>query len=205
VFVPSSSGSSSSEVRLYTNSQQRDMYDNLANLYAIIRTAEALEKAYARDAVAAADYKQEMFKLISHYKSAREATREYVTNISQFLLENQLGQGGAGFMRLEKGFPNIEKNHNPKTIAEAVQHFISLMDALRLNMVAVDQIQPLLSDLVEAVHKCALDGSFEPGKIELWLKKFNAMSANDELDADAVRQLLFDLDQSYSAFHKALK
>ncbi len=138
-------------------------------------------------------------------KSARDATREFVPSMPQFMQDYQLGAGGAGFARLEQGFPNIEKNHNPKTIAEAVQHFISLMDALRLNMAAIDQIQPLLSDLVEAVHKCTLDASFQSGKIEGWLKKLNAMSANDELDADAVRQLLFDLDQAYSAFHKALK
>ena len=107
---------------------------------------------------------------------------------------------------MEQGFPNVEKNSNPKTIAEAVQHFISLMDALRLNMVAVDQIQPLLSDLVEAVHKCTLEASFTGNvKMEVWLKKLNGMAANQELDADSVRQLLFDLDTSYSAFHKALR
>ena len=35
-----------------------------------------------------------------------------------------------------------------KYVAEAVQHFITLMDSLKLNMVAVDQLHPLLSDLV---------------------------------------------------------
>jgi ESCRT-I complex subunit VPS28 len=105
-------------------------FENLANLFAIIKTAEALEKAYARDAVGATDYRQEMFKLIAHYKSAREATREHVPNMAQFLLDHHL-VSGAGFMRLEQGFPSIEKKDNGKTIAEAVQHFISLMDALR--------------------------------------------------------------------------
>ena len=35
-----------------------------------------------------------------------------------------------------------------KHVAETVQHFITLMDLLRLNMVAVDQLHPLLTDLI---------------------------------------------------------
>merc|ERR1711991_1238117 len=123
-----------------------------------------------------------MYKLIAHYKSARAATQESVPNISQFLADFQL-HNGAGFHRLENGFPAVEKNSNPKTIAEAVQNFITLMDSLRLNMVATDQIHPLLNDLVESMHKCNLDASFtDHAKVEAWLKKLNSMSANDELD-----------------------
>jgi ESCRT-I complex subunit VPS28 len=175
----------------------------LANLFAIVKTAEALEKAYARDAVTADAYRQEMFKLISHFKSARELTREHVSSMAQFLAEYQLAPG-AGLARLEQGFPSVEKKDNGKTIAEAVQHFISLMDALRLNMVAVDQVQPLLQDLVEAVEKCSfVDAGGH--KLKAWLSKVSGMPANAELDAESVRQLLFDLDTSYSSFHKALK
>lgn len=39
------------------------------------------------------------------------------------------------------------------SIAETVQHFITTMDSLKLNMVAVDQIFPLLSDLVQALNR----------------------------------------------------
>jgi len=41
-------------------------------------------------------------------------------------------------------------------------------------------------------------------KMRLWLKKLNEMRAMDEIDEDDSRQLLFDLDTSYSAFHKHL-
>ena len=80
------------------------------------------------------------------------------------------------------------------------------MDALRLNMVAIDQIHPLLSDLVEAVQKCSFDSfSGHVKKLESWLERVSGMAANAELDAEAVRQLLFDLENSYASFHKALK
>jgi hypothetical protein len=36
-----------------------------------------------------------------------------------------------------------------KHVAETVQIFITLMDSLKLQLVAVDQIHPLLSDLIQ--------------------------------------------------------
>ena len=43
-------------------------------------------------------------------------------------------------------------------VAETVQHFITAMDSLKLNMVAVDQIYPLLSDLVQSMMKVGEGG-----------------------------------------------
>jgi ESCRT-I complex subunit VPS28 len=72
-------------------------------------------------------------------------------------------------------------------------------------MVAIDQIHPLLSDLVEAVQKCSFEAFTGNVKLEAWLLKVSSMPANAELDAESVRQLLFDLENSYANFHKALK
>lgn len=41
----------SGQVKLYNNNREREMYDNLADLYAIIKTVEALEKAHLRDCI----------------------------------------------------------------------------------------------------------------------------------------------------------
>ena len=38
-------------IKLYNNNTEREMYDNLADLYAIIKTTEAVEKALLRDAI----------------------------------------------------------------------------------------------------------------------------------------------------------
>lgn len=78
------------------------------------------------------------------------------------------------------------------------------MDSLKLEMTAIDQIQPILSDLLESIHKCTLDPSFSAEKLEAWLKRVNQMGAAEELDKEASRQMLFELTQSYDAFHKAL-
>ena len=38
-------------IELYESSRERETYDNLADLYAIIFATERLERAYARDAI----------------------------------------------------------------------------------------------------------------------------------------------------------
>lgn len=40
-----------------------------------------------------------------------------------------------------------------KVIAETVQFFITLMDTLKLNVTAVDEVHPLLSDLLQTLNK----------------------------------------------------
>ena len=39
------------EVRLYRNPREREKFDNLAELFAVINTLQCLEKAYIRDSV----------------------------------------------------------------------------------------------------------------------------------------------------------
>ena len=39
------------EVELYESYKEREAYDNLADLYAVILATEHLERAYARDAI----------------------------------------------------------------------------------------------------------------------------------------------------------
>jgi ESCRT-I complex subunit VPS28 len=91
-------------------------------------------------------------------------------------------------------------------VAETVQAFITAMDALKLGQKAVDEIQPLISDLMGSLAKVrSLPADFEGlVKTKLWLQKLNEMRAADEIEEDEIRQLLFDLESSYSAFHKHL-
>jgi ESCRT-I complex subunit VPS28 len=113
-----------------------------------------------------------------------------------------------------------------KLVAETVQHFITAMDALKLNMVAVDQLHPLMNDLVESLQRVPLPSASSPAhlealqklKLDHWLGIFDKMKASEELTADQLRQvhgiflislshsqLLFDLESAYSAFHRLLQ
>ena len=59
------------EVELYESYKEREAYDNLADLYAVILATEHLERAYARDAITREE--------VSAYeeKMAREVQGDY--------------------------------------------------------------------------------------------------------------------------------
>lgn len=85
------------------------------------------------------------------------------------------------------------------TVAECVQHFITAMDSLKLNMVAVDQVHPLLSDLLGSLSILHLD-FLSKTKMKEWIGTLLMMGAADELSEQQVRQLHFDLDSSCNKF-----
>ena len=76
------------------------------------------------------------------------------------------------------------------------------MDSLKLNMTAVDQIHPLLNDLLESLSKISSLSPDWEGKVKIknWLIQMNKMKASDELNEEQIRQMLFDLESSYTAY-----
>lgn len=56
-------------MKLASSSNERDLYDSLAEVYSIIITLEALEKAYLKDSVAAVYYTDTCGRLLQQYKS----------------------------------------------------------------------------------------------------------------------------------------
>ena len=58
------------EVRLARNPREREKFDNLAELFAVLTTLQCLEKAYIRDTVTAKEYTSNCSRLLAQYKSA---------------------------------------------------------------------------------------------------------------------------------------
>jgi ESCRT-I complex subunit VPS28 len=88
------------------------------------------------------------------------------------------------------------------TVAETAEHFITTMDALKLDQTAVDDLQPLLSDLMNALTRLPeTPNDFEPNRIvQQWLQKLNLMRAVDDIDEADSRQLCMDLESAYQEF-----
>ncbi|KAK5580737.1 hypothetical protein RB653_000761 [Dictyostelium firmibasis] len=204
------------EVKLFNNNIEREMYENLAELYSIIKVTEHLEKAYIRDDVSPKDYTTACSKLIAQFKSSQTLLKDHVANVGQFMKDYDLNCKAAFDRLVIKGYPStLEHNTNEsstdsamaKNVAEAVQLFITTMDSIRLKLVSVDGIYPLLSDLMESLNRNQWLGPTFEGKekIKNWISILNQMKATDELDDDQSRQLLFDLDNSYNIFYKAIK
>jgi len=184
------------------------MYDNMADLYSIIKTTEALEKAYVRDAITADEYKQNCTKLIAQFKAAQNLTKDTVPDIKKFMQQYRLECKAAEKRLLEEMIPGVytKTDDTARTVAETVQFFITAMDSLKLNMTAVDQIHPLLNDLLDSLSKISRLPPDWEGKVKIknWLIQLAKMKASDELNEDQIRQMLFDLESSYNAFHKSL-
>jgi ESCRT-I complex subunit VPS28 len=195
-------------VKLYNNPREREMFEGMADLFSIIKTTEALEKAYVRDAITAEEYKKHCSKLITQFKAAQNLTKDSVPDIRKFMQDYRLNCKAAEKRLIEEGIPlsGGTTDDTARTVAETVQHFITLMDSLKLNMTAVDQIHPLLTDLLESLSKISSLSPEWEGKVKIknWLVILNKMKASDELNPEQIRQMLFDLESSYNAFHKSL-
>lgn len=89
-------------------------------------------------------------------------------------------------------------------ILEATQDFITFLDALRLGLLAKDQLHPLLTDVIQSVNKVT-DRDFENrGKIVAWLITLNQMKATEELSEDQARELELDINAAYQGFKGTL-
>ncbi|OAY69954.1 vacuolar protein sorting-associated protein 28 homolog 1-like [Ananas comosus] len=208
------------EVKLWHDKRERELLDSLADLYAIIKTTEKLEKAYVRDLVSSTEYEAECLKLIAQFKTLSSSLRDAVPSVDRFADAYKMDCPAALNRLLVSGVPATVEHRasassasasaaasSASAIAQCVQHFITAMDAVKLNMVAVDQVHPLLSDLSASFAKLGaiLPPDFE-GKVKVreWLARLAKMGAADELTEQQSRQLHFDLDSSYNAFMAAL-
>ncbi|OVA20203.1 Vacuolar protein sorting-associated [Macleaya cordata] len=203
------------EVKLWNDKREREMYDNFADLYAIIKATEKLEKAYVRDIISSSQYEPECLKLIGQFKTLTSSLAGTIPSIERFADIYKMDCPAALNRLISSGVPaTVEHraaaassmNTSAATVAECVQHFITAMDTLKLNMVAVDQVHPILYDLSASLNKLnILLPDFE-GKVKMkeWISRLSNMGAADELTEQQSRQLHFDLESSYNSFMAAL-
>lgn len=100
--------------------------------------------------------------------------------------------------------PAAAGNTSGALILEATQDFITFLDALRLGLLAKDQLHPLLTDVIQSVNKVT-DRDFENrGKIVNWLITLNQMKVTEELSEAQARELELDINSAYQGFKSTL-
>ena len=100
--------------------------------------------------------------------------------------------------------PANNNGGNGTLILEATQDFITFLDALKLGLLAKDQLHPLLSDVIQSVNKVT-DRDFEGrGKIVQWLIALNQMKATEEVSETQARELELDMNAAYQGFKSTL-
>jgi hypothetical protein len=92
IHPPSALTPGTQEVKLSTTNAERDLYDSLAEIYSIIITLDALEKAYLKDSITEADYTGTCSRLLKQYKSnlANETVARAFGDLDSFAKEWQV-------------------------------------------------------------------------------------------------------------------
>ncbi|XP_067946922.1 vacuolar protein sorting-associated protein 28 homolog [Watersipora subatra] len=196
------------EVKLYKNMREREKYDTMADLFAVINTLQCLEKAYIKDAVNAKDYQKACATLLAQYKSAFKQVQSMYKTVEEFMKAYKM-DCAAALERIREGRPLTVKDdagNTTKCVADIVSGFITTMDALKLDQRSVDEVQPYLRELYDTMNRLSsLPANFDgKTKINGWLQTLSSMQASDELDDSQIRQLLHDLDSSYAEFNNFL-
>jgi ESCRT-I complex subunit VPS28 len=201
------------EIDLFESSSERALYDHLGDLYSIITATESLERAYARNALTREEYLKECNSLLSQFRVAERVALTKKMTSETFMQVYQMDCPLAADRLLKIGVPeqmlapsSVKTHEVAITVAETAEHFITTMDALKLETKAVDELQPLLSDLMNSLVRLPeTPNDFEPNRIlQSWLQKLNVMRAVDEIDEADSRQLFMDLDAAYQEFKRYL-
>ena len=201
---------------------ERHVVEYLADMYAVITALEKLERANNRDLVPTSEYDECLGKLVARfdrvdgqlrathqarYRGYRDFMEEYDMTSSCAAAGSRLAETLLGRERAAANAAAMaqaeEKKLNPQEVLEATQHFITAMDALKLHQTAADQLHPVISDLISAVRRVAAQFEQLP-RLENWLRKLDSMHASEQLDETETREMLFDIDRGYQAFHRHL-
>jgi len=198
------------EVRLSKNPREREKYDNLAELFAVLSTLQCLEKAYIRDSVASKEYTANCKKLLVQYKAAfKQVQGEDFPTVEKFVKKYRL-DCPAALERIKEDRPitiKDDRGNTGKAIADTVSTFITLMDKLNLDTKTTDELFPDLNDLNDSINSLSMlpDDYVGKTKISKWLATLREMEASDEITDEQCRQMVFDLTTSYDALNKVLQ
>jgi len=225
---PTSSISLDEEATLSTTRAQRELHESLQELYAILRTLEFLEKAFIKDSIPASSYAPTCQRLLGQWKTilANETVNKEFGSLEAFKARYDVDLPHAT-RRLITGIPaTVEhpdssspfppQNSTPISsappgpsalaAAEATQHFITFMDALRLEYRAKDELHPLLANVITSVDAVTQGKEFS-GRADIvkWLITLNGLGAGDEITELQSRQMVFDVEGAYGQFMKMLQ
>lgn len=204
-----------------TTPQRREVIESLAEVYSLIIVLDQVEKAYLKDSISSEEYTMTVNKLLAQYKTYLEndeVAKEF-GDLQQFRERYSINASNA-ITRIERGIPVTVEHaiqgssggstpgatkYSGKAVAQATGNFITVMDALKLNYRAKDQLHPLMSDLLLSINRVSSQDFEHRSKLVEWIIKINKMKVNETLTEDEVRELLFDLDTAYKSFYTLLE
>lgn len=188
--------------------------DRLADLYSILVALDRLEQAYVQDTIQSSSYGNACVKLLAQYRTWLDSYASLVTSAEDFARSYGLSCPAA-FARIRAGVPASlvhgdaeadAKRNRALNVLDIGERFITAMDAIKLNMRAVDELFPSVNEILENMNRFE---QFPPQhdsrlRVQKWVLELTNMKASDELSEEQSRQMFFDLETSYNGFRKFL-
>lgn len=195
------------------SAQEKREASNLAELYSILVTTEHLEAAFVRGAVSNEDYERNCMQLLAQFKTLQNGLRDKYPDVRAFAREQGLHCPLAEERLLGTGvaatalFASTKRDGSENYACfRASEGFITLSDALKLNLTAVDELLPLVRDLQASIVGIPnLPPLAGIERIAGWLVTLNRMRASESLDEGSCRQLALDVEQAYTALKNWLQ
>jgi len=222
------------EVKLSTSSAERDLYESLAEIYSILVTLDALEKAYLKDSIIETEYTEICSRLLNQYKSnlADETVLKAFGDLEAFkrtwsvsapssIMEQRLSSDMSlqvecprATERLKIGLPATVEQTSHKSVPQGGGAAATLIVSASENFITVlDAIKigmvskdTLHPILVETIQAVNKVTSEFQGKEKIvqWLITLNQMRAVEELNEEQAREFQFDMESAYYGFKRTL-
>ncbi|CAE7938532.1 VPS28-2, partial [Symbiodinium necroappetens] len=178
-----------------------------AELYSIMVATEHLEAAFVRGAVSNQDYERTCTQLLTQFKTLKTGLKDKCPDIRAFAKEHGMNCPLAEARLLETGVAatalfggTAATGKESLACFKASEGFITLVDAVKLNMNAVDELLPLVRDLQASIVGIPnLPPLAGIERIAGWLVTLNGMRASDRLTEEQTRQLAMDVEQAYTS------
>jgi ESCRT-I complex subunit VPS28 len=175
-----------------------------ANLYSLLVTIDALERLFTQGIVEKEEAEAQFVDLFDQLKTQLNATK---LDVYGFIAEHNLDVPFAR-PRLDKMFQNPADGHNDVLLAlEAGQHFVTLVDALKLGMFHADELLPVARDLADALKGISAlpVSSSAVTTVHRWLDRLDVMKASDCITDEEARQFSLDLQSACAVFQSSVR
>jgi len=195
--------------------QERREANMFAELYSILITTEHLEGAFVRGVISNEEYERNCMQILAQFKTLQNGLRDRCPDIRAFIREQGLhcplaeerllGTGVAATALFAHG-TSTTAGKESLACFKASEGFITLSDALKLNLTAVDELLPLVRDLQASIIGIPnLPPLAGIDRIASWLVTLNGMRASEQLSEGQCRQLGMDVEQAYTALKNWLQ
>lgn len=177
-----------------------------AELFAVIKCLERLERAYGSGNVVDELYTKKCHDLMNQAKINYSTVQSSFKDIPEFISVHQMTCPRATY-RFLIGVPATQEHamqkagSNNKVILEAVESFVTLLDIISLNPngFSTDTIMYEMNNALANANQLANQSEVpQMKKLVEWCGKLSKMHATDMIDESDARQMKLDVEQLYA-------